>query len=206
MDWQWGQFTIEAQGIVLVKFTLYVLTRCNHGAKIQFFFQLCKFFHFYLRISIFFCIFARLFDNENENEDENMQLLTSKLPVQTRQMVRFVIVGTSGTGLQYALYYIFLKLAEYLLPGIELVTACFTVAYVLEVITNYFLTSIYTFETRPSLKNAGGFATGRVFNYLVQIGLLQLCLLWMSDEMAGIVAIVLAGIINYFVLKFFFKK
>lgn len=159
-----------------------------------------------MHICHFFCNFARLFDNDNENANENMQLLTSKLPVKTRQMVRFVIVGTSGTGLQYALYYIFLKLAEFLLPGTELVTVCFTVAYVLEVITNYFLTSIYTFETKPSLKNAGGFATGRVFNYVVQIGLLQLCLLCMNEERAGIVAIVIAGVINYFVMKFFFKK
>lgn len=121
-------------------------------------------------------------------------------------MVRFIIVGTSGTGIQYGLYYLLLMLVEHLWPEAELVTACFSLAYVLEVITNYFLTSLYTFEQRPSLKNAGGFASGRIFNYFVQIGLLQLCLLCMSDEWAGAVAIVIAGVINYFVMKFFFKK
>lgn len=144
--------------------------------------------------------------NKNGNNNEDMRLPSSSLPPKTRQMVRFTIVGVSGTGVQYGLYLLLLHLAEWLYPEAELVTACFTAAYVLEVITNYFMTSIYTFEQRPSLKNAGGFATGRVFNYFVQIGLLNLFLLCMNEQWAGAVAIVIAGVINFFVMKFFFKK
>lgn len=136
-----------------------------------------------------------------------MRLLTSRLSETKRSTIRFVIVGTSGTVLQYALYYGFLVLVEFLLPEMELANTCFTLAYILEVITNYFLTSYYTFSTRPSWKNASGFLTGRVFNYVLQIGLLNACMwMQMGDKLAGMVAIVIAGVVNYFVMKFFFKK
>lgn len=136
-----------------------------------------------------------------------MRLLTSRLSETKRSTIRFVIVGTSGTVLQYALYYGFLVLVEFLLPEMELANTCFTLAYILEVITNYFLTSYYTFSTRPSWKNASGFLTGRVFNYVLQIGLLNACIwMQMGDKLAGMVAIVIAGVVNYFVMKFFFKK
>lgn len=136
-----------------------------------------------------------------------MKLPTSRLSEAKRSTIRFVIVGLSGTVLQYALYYVFLELTGRLWPEVEQANACFTLAYVLEVITNYFLTSYYTFSTRPSWKNAGGFLTGRVFNYVLQIGLLNACI-WMamSEKTAGMVAIVIAGVVNYFVMKFFFSK
>ena len=50
---------------------------------------------------------------------------------------------------------------------------------------------------------------GRVANFLVQMGVLNLLILdfiGMDDRWAGMVAIVLAGIVNFFVLRFAFKK
>ena len=78
--------------------------------------------------------------------------------------------------------------------------------YVIEMIYNYFLTSLYTFRVKPSLKNAGGFLFGRAINYVIQLLFLNM-LIWlhMSEEWAGIVAIALAGVINYFVLLPFYK-
>jgi putative flippase GtrA len=72
---------------------------------------------------------------------------------------------------------------------------------------NYLLTSFYTFRVRPSWKNAGGFVVGRGLNYVVQLAFLNM-LIWlhMSEEWAGIVAIMLAGVINYFVLLPFYKE
>jgi len=87
-----------------------------------------------------------------------------------------------------------------------MVSVAFSLGFVIEMVVNYFLTSFFTFRTRPSWKNASGFIIGRGVNYLVQIAFLN-GLLWlaMSEEWAGIVAIALAGIVNYFVLLPFFR-
>ncbi|MBQ9144134.1 MAG: GtrA family protein, partial [Paludibacteraceae bacterium] len=82
----------------------------------------------------------------------------------------------------------------------------FTAVFIIEMICNYFITSFYTFKMRPSWKNAGGFLFGRAINYVLQLMLLNL-LIWLhlSEEYSGILAIMLAGVINYFVLLPFYK-
>ena len=136
-----------------------------------------------------------------------MKTLTGRLPIKYRSAVRFVLVGAIGTGLQYGIYYLLLGVFQTKWPEIALLTSlAFTVGYVIEMVVNYFLTSFYTFKKRPSWKNAGGFLFGRALNYGIQLLLLNV-LIWlhMSEEWAGIVAIMLAGVINYFVLRPFYK-
>ena len=136
-----------------------------------------------------------------------MKTLTGLLPKKYRSAVRFVLVGAIGTGVQYGIYYILLGVFQYKWPDVGVLTSlAFTIGFVVEMVLNYFMTSFYTFRVRPSLKNAGGFIIGRTLNYFIQIGLLNI-LIWlhMSEEWAGLTAIALAGIINYFVLLPFYK-
>ncbi|MCQ2345556.1 MAG: GtrA family protein [Paludibacteraceae bacterium] len=139
-----------------------------------------------------------------------MKLLTAKLNEPVRSMTRFTIVGLSGTAIQYGWYYLFLYLFHRFSPDMTgLVNVAFTIGYVLEMISNYLLQSYYVFETRPQWKNLGGFVSGRIVNYLLQM-LLLYCLMLpqigMNEKWAGFLAIFIAGIVNYFVLKIFFKK
>jgi putative flippase GtrA len=87
-----------------------------------------------------------------------------------------------------------------------LTSVAFTAGFLIEMICNYFLTSFYTFKMRPTWKNAGGFLLGRTVNYFIQLLFLNV-LIWLhlSEEMSGILAIMLAGVINYFVLRPFYK-
>ena len=136
-----------------------------------------------------------------------MRTLTGRLPMKYRSAVRFVLVGAIGTGVQYGIYYILLGVFQYKWPEVVVLTSlAFTIGFVVEMVLNYFMTSFYTFRVRPSLKNAGGFIIGRTLNYFIQIGLLNI-LIWlhMSEEWAGLTAIALAGVINYFVLLPFYK-
>ena len=124
-----------------------------------------------------------------------------------RSAVRFVFVGTFGTGVQYGIYYLLLDIFQRQWPEVGILTSvAFTAGFLIEMVCNYFLTNFYTFKTRPSWKNAGGFLLGRVLNYVIQLLLLN-ALVWlhMGEEWAGIVAIMLAGVINYFVLRPFYK-
>ena len=136
-----------------------------------------------------------------------MKTLTGHLPKKYRSAVRFVLVGAFGTGLQYGIYYMLLGVFQQHWPEVMILTSlAFTIGFVMEMICNYFLTSFYTFRVRPNWKNAGGFLVGRALNYVIQLILLN-CLIWlhMSEEWAGIAAIALAGVINYFVLLPFYK-
>jgi putative flippase GtrA len=136
-----------------------------------------------------------------------MKTLTGHLPKKYRSAVRFVLVGALGTGLQYGIYYMLLGVFQQHWPEVMILTSlAFTIGFVMEMICNYFLTSFYTFRVRPNWKNAGGFLVGRALNYVIQLILLN-CLIWlhMSEEWAGIAAIALAGVINYFVLLPFYK-
>ena len=136
-----------------------------------------------------------------------MKTLTGHLPKKYRSAVRFVLVGALGTGLQYGIYYMLLGVFQQHWPEVMILTSlAFTIGFVMEMIYNYLLTSFYTFRVRPNWKNAGGFLVGRALNYVIQLILLN-CLIWlhMSEEWAGIAAIALAGVINYFVLLPFYK-
>lgn len=137
-----------------------------------------------------------------------MKTLTRRLPEKYRSAVRFVCVGAFGTSLQYGIYYGFLALFDHWCPELGIrVTLAFTIGFVIEMISNYLLTSFYTFGTHPNIKNAGGFLLGRGVNYILQLTFLHL-LIWLtlSEELAGIIAIMLAGIINYFILVPFYHK
>lgn len=137
-----------------------------------------------------------------------MKLLTDRLREPKRSMVRFCVVGLSGTVIQYLWYHLFLWVFDVACPEYNLVSVAFTIGYILELISNYILSSYYTFSSKPDLKNAGGFLLGRGINYLIQMALLQVFIHWVEidEKPAGFFAIFVAGIINYFVLRFFFKK
>lgn len=124
-----------------------------------------------------------------------------------RSAVRFVFVGALGTGIQYGIYYLLLDIFQRHWQDLGILTSvAFTAGFIIEMICNYFITSFYTFKMRPSWKNAGGFLFGRAINYVLQLLLLNL-LIWLhlSEEYSGILAIMLAGVINYFVLLPFYK-
>ena len=109
--------------------------------------------------------------------------------------------------MQSGIYYLLLDIFQRQWPEVGILTSvAFTAGFLIEMVCNYFLTNFYTFKTRPSWKNAGGFLLGRVLNYVIQLLLLN-ALVWlhMGEEWAGIVAIMLAGVINYFVLRPFYK-
>ena len=124
-----------------------------------------------------------------------------------RSAIRFVLVGALGTGIQYGIYYLLLDIFQRHWQDLGILTSvAFTAGFIIEMICNYFITSFYTFKMRPSWKNAGGFLFGRAINYVLQLLLLNL-LIWLhlSEEYSGILAIMLAGVINYFVLLPFYK-
>ena len=137
-----------------------------------------------------------------------MKLPTAYLPNEVRSATRFVIVGTTGMFVQDGIY----RLALYLM-GVDpegeagLVYVAFAIGFIIEMVLNYFVSAWYTFGTKPTWKNAGGFILARAINYGVQnLFLWMIIAAGISANNAGFPSIFLAGIVNFFILRIFFKQ
>lgn len=137
-----------------------------------------------------------------------MKLPTAYLPNDVRSATRFVIVGTTGMFVQDGIY----RLALYLM-GVDpegeagLVYVAFAIGFIIEMVLNYFVSAWYTFGSKPTWKNAGGFILARVINYGVQnLFLWMIIAAGVSANNAGFPSIFLAGIVNFFILRIFFKQ
>ncbi len=140
-----------------------------------------------------------------------MKLPTSYLPENIRSAVRFTMVGTVGMFLQTWFFELFLlafRVPEEVKTGVLYYTA-FVLGYLVEMVNNYLLLNWYTFRTRPSWKNAGGFLIARAVNLPIQLGLLPLCIALMpnlSNVYISYVVIFIGGCINYVICLLFFKN
>ena len=140
-----------------------------------------------------------------------MKLPTSYLPENIRSAVRFMVVGTVGMFLQTWFFELFLlafRVPEEIKTGVLYYTA-FVLGYLVEMVNNYLLLNWYTFRTRPSWKNAGGFLIARAINLPIQLGLLPLCIALMpnlSNVYISYVVIFIGGCINYVICLLFFKN
>lgn len=134
-----------------------------------------------------------------------MNLPSSYMHEPARSAVRFTVVGTTGTGIQYGWYYLFLWLFGLWFPGQTwTVSVAFTVGFVLEMVSNYLLQSYYVFSSKPDWRNLTGFLTARAINYVLQMVLLWMLMtdiVGMNEKWAGIVSILVAGVANYLILK-----
>lgn len=137
-----------------------------------------------------------------------MKLLTAYLPRKVRSAVRFFFVGTSGAIVQTWFFVVALYCFGEPEKGSLLYYVAFGIGYFFEMLPNYILSNWYTFGTRPSKKNAGGFIFARIINLLLQFGILPFVVCWLPhwrDDFISILVIFIAGIVNYLICTFFFK-
>lgn len=140
-----------------------------------------------------------------------MELPSSYLPEKIRSAVRFAVVGTAGMFVQTELFKLALCALGQPEKGQALFYVAFILGYLFEVVPNYLFLNWYAFCTKPSWKNAGGFALARVVNLFIQLGLLPLVLYWLRDkdwsiDLISYVVIFIGGCINYLICLLFFKK
>lgn len=86
------------------------------------------------------------------------------------------------------------------------IDVAFAIGFVVEMVVNFFVTAYYTFERKPDKKKAGGFLLARSVNLVCQFAFLHLFVyLSVPENMAGFPSIFLAGVINFFLVKWIFK-
>lgn len=115
-----------------------------------------------------------------------------------KEAVRFGIVGVAATALHYGIYYL-------LQPYIN-VNIAYTTGYVLSFIANFYLTSYFTFGTKPSWRKLMGMGGAHIVNYLLHMALLNLFLfMGITKTWAPVPVFAIAIPINFLLVRFVFK-
>lgn len=115
------------------------------------------------------------------------------------ELVRFGAVGVVATALHYGVYW--------LLHGVMDVNVAYTLGYLVSFVANYVLSARFTFRKKRSVKNGLGFACAHLFNYLLQISLLNFFIwLGVSKVLAPVPVYCVAIPTNFLIVRFVFRK
>lgn len=115
------------------------------------------------------------------------------------EIVRFGMVGVVATALHYGVYW--------LLHGLMNVSVAYTIGYFVSFVANYLLSARFTFKKKKSVKNGVGFACAHLFNYVLQISLLNLFIwLGVGEELAPVPVYCIAIPTNFVLVRFVFVK
>ncbi len=115
---------------------------------------------------------------------------------ETRQFIRFCIVGGTCALIDAAVFYIVRLFAPY---QVALVSG-----YIISLCVNYFLTIYWTFKTSPSAHNFIGIIGAHMFNlFVVRMGLMWLFVevFGWDDSIAYIPMAVISAVINFLVIR-----
>jgi putative flippase GtrA len=115
---------------------------------------------------------------------------------ETRQFVRFCIVGGICAMIDAAVFYIVRLFAPY---QIALVSG-----YLISLSVNYFLTVYWTFKTTPSAQNLVGIIGAHMFNlFVVRMGLMYLFVevFGLADSIAYIPMAIISAVTNFLVIR-----
>ena len=114
------------------------------------------------------------------------------------EILRFGVVGVIATVIHYVIYWVLQHWIN--------VNVAYTIGYFVSFLFNYYLSAHFTFREKTSKKNGAGFIGAHVFNYLLQIGLLNFFLwLGLSRTMAPIGVYAIAVPTNFILVRFAFK-
>lgn len=113
------------------------------------------------------------------------------------RLARFGVTGVISSLIHYAAYCVAIRWMG--------AATSYTIGYAVGLICNYFLTTFFTFQRRPSWSNALGFASSHAVNYILEILLLEL-FLWigMGELLAPIIVMVIVVPINFLLLRYVF--
>lgn len=116
------------------------------------------------------------------------------------EIVRFGIVGALATVLQYGFYVIFVHAV-----GVKAVPSSM-ISYALSFIANFFLSSYFTFHTRPNAKKGIGFTLSHLFNMGLQTGLVAIFQQIVGKTLALLPAMAICIPVNYLLVRFAFTS
>lgn len=115
-----------------------------------------------------------------------------------KEFLRFLIVGTFAVVINFLIYYLL-----YQWIGVNL---AYSLGYLLSFIFNYLVTSYFTFKVELSLKKLILFCGSHVFNYLLQLLILNSCIrIGLSEAISPVFALTGSAPFNFLIVRFLLK-
>ncbi|MBO7591267.1 MAG: GtrA family protein [Prevotella sp.] len=115
------------------------------------------------------------------------------------QFVRFVLNGVLSSAIHYGIYYVLLF---WTIANIAYITG-----YLVSFVSNFFLTSYFTFRTKPTLKRFIGFSGSHALNFGLHVVLFNI-FLWLGVHklIIPLLVIGIAMMVQFFILRLVFVK
>ncbi|MBD5310123.1 MAG: GtrA family protein [Bacteroides sp.] len=118
------------------------------------------------------------------------------------EIVRFGMVGGLATVLQYGVYVVFVHAV---FGGRRAVVASL-ISYAISFVANFFLSSYFTFHTRPNARKGIGFTLSHLVNMGLQTGLVAIFKEIIGPTLALLPALAICIPVNYFLVRFAFTS
>lgn len=116
------------------------------------------------------------------------------------EIIRFGLVGAIATVLQYIFYVVFVHAV-----GVKAVPSSM-ISYALSFIGNFFLSSYFTFHSRPNAKKGIGFTLSHLINMGLQTGLVAIFQQLVGKTLALLPAMAICIPVNYLLVRFAFTS
>lgn len=125
--------------------------------------------------------------------------MNKKILYNYNELIRFIVVGILATVIHYGLYLFFnLILVSWL---------AYSIGYAISFLFNFYLSSVFTFKAKASIKKGIGFGISHGINYLLHIVLLSLFIkLGIKEEFAPVPVFAIAIPVNFVLVRFVFKS
>ena len=116
------------------------------------------------------------------------------------EIIRFGLVGFFATILQYGIYVVFVEAVK-----VKAVPSTL-ISYAISFIANFFLSSYFTFHTRPDAKKGIGFALSHLVKMGLQTGMVAIFQQLVGKTLALLPALGICIPINYLLVRFVFTN
>lgn len=114
------------------------------------------------------------------------------------EFIRFAIVGVIATALHYGVYYLLLYFIN--------VNLAYSAGYIFSLLCNFYLSSVFTFNSKANVKKGVGFVCSHLINYLLHMLFLTVFLhLGIPEKLAPIPVFCCVFPINFLLVRTVFK-
>lgn len=115
------------------------------------------------------------------------------------EIFRFVLVGILATLIHYAIY---------LILNLFIITwIAYSIGYLISFLFNFYLSSIFTFKSKATIKKGIGFGISHAINYGLHIILLSVFIkIGVPENYAPIPVYMIAIPVNFLLVRFVFKS
>lgn len=111
-----------------------------------------------------------------------------------KQFIKFSVVGVLATLIHYGIYLGLCNIID--------LNIAYTVGYALSFIFNFLVSNYFTFNTRPSKERGIKFVLAHIFNYILQMGLLNIYIkINIPKELAPFLVYFICVPVNFFLVR-----